>query len=232
MRFQRGFRYLPEHKVLATAHDGDRKLMLFRGGKDEGHTRRGFFQGLQQGVEGFLGEHMRFVYDENLVAAFKGRIPYGIAQAANIVDTSVGSTVYFHHINKRTLRDTAAGFALVAGLPRGGVLAVQGLGKDTGDGGLTHTARTAEQIGRGHAVFTGGTGEDGLHHVLPDHFGECLRAVKGRKRCVCCHRISSASSAVKFGKSQKSLRPEALAVKKNRISDHPLSLFSEAYHEH
>ena len=55
-----------------------------------------------------------------------------------------------------------ARFALVAGFSfRSGVHAVDGLGEDTGAGGLTHATRTAEQIGvcqfsGGDGVFQGG----------------------------------------------------------------------------
>ena len=54
MRFQRSLRYLSEHEMLTAAHDGDGELVLFRGGKDEGHTRRRFFQRLEEGVESRL----------------------------------------------------------------------------------------------------------------------------------------------------------------------------------
>ena len=218
MRFQRGFGYLAEHEMLAPAHDGHRELMLFRCGEYESHSRRRLFQRLEQSVEGLLGEHMRFVDDENLIAAFERSIAHGIAQTAYIVDSSVGSAVYFHHVHKRALSDAAAGFALVAGFARRGVLTVQRLGKNAGNGGFTHAARTAEQVGRSHAVFPGGAREYGLHHVLPHHFGESLRAVQSRQRSICCHRISSAPSAVQFRKSLKSLRPAVFAVKRMQYS--------------
>ena len=197
MLFQHGFGNLPEHEMLAAADDGHRKLVLLRGGHDEGHAGGRLFQGFQKGVEGLLGEHVRLVDDEDLVATFQRSVAHGVAQAAYVVDAAVGRAVDFHHVHEVSLRDAAAGFALIAGFSRGCMLTVQRLGENAGDGGLAYPARAAEKIGRSHTVFARGAGKDGFHHVLPDHLGKGLRPVKGREGSVCCHNISALAAPVK-----------------------------------
>ena len=127
---------------------------------------------------------MRFVDDEDLVAAFHRRVGDGFAQAAGVVDAAVGRTVDFHHVHVVALGDAAALLALVAGLGGGCVFAVEGLGEDARDGGLAHAARAAEQIGGRDLILGGGAGEDGLDGLLSRDFGEGLRTVAGGERCV------------------------------------------------
>ena len=144
VRIQCLFAQMSEHKVLAAAHNGDGKLVRLCGGKDKDHALRRLFQRLQQGVEGVAGEHVGFVDDKNLVAAFHGRVADGFAQRAGIFNAVVGSAVDFRHVHVYALGDLAALLALVAGLWPRRVLAVERLGKNTCNGGFAHAARAAQ----------------------------------------------------------------------------------------
>jgi len=168
-----------EGVVLAAREDRGRKLVGLGGGQDEGHPGRGLLQGLEQGVEGLAGEHVGFVDDEDLVAALDGRVADVLLEAAGVVDAPVGGAVDLDDVRGHARGDLAAVLALVAGLGRGGGLAVQGLGEDPGDGGLAHPAGAAEEVGRSHPAGLGGPGQDGLDRVLPGHLGKGLGPVLG-----------------------------------------------------
>ena len=120
MGHQFGFGDGLENEMLAAADDRDRKFVGLGGGEDERCAWRRFFQRLEQGVEGFAREHVRFVDDEDLVAAFHRRVGDGLAQAAGVVDAAVGRAVDFHHVHVVAHRDAAALLALVAGARRWG----------------------------------------------------------------------------------------------------------------
>ncbi len=57
----------PEIEALAARQDGDRHLADLGRREDELHMLRRLLQGLQQAVEGRLGEHVHFVDDIDLV---------------------------------------------------------------------------------------------------------------------------------------------------------------------
>lgn len=107
MGHQFGFGDGLENEMLAAADDRDRKFVGLGGGEDERCAWRRLFQRLEQGVEGFAREHVRFVDDEDLVAAFHRRVGDGLAQAAGVVDAAVGRAVDFHHVHVVAHRDAA-----------------------------------------------------------------------------------------------------------------------------
>ena len=174
---ERVFAQVAKHKMLAAAHNGDGELVRLGGGKDKDHAFRRFFQRFQQRVEGVAGEHMGFVNDENLVAAFHRRVADGFAQGAGVFHTVVGSAVDFGHVNVNALGYLAALLALVAGFRPRSVLAVERLGKNTGNGGFAHAASAAQKVGGCGPVFCRSAGKDGLDHVLSCYLGEVLRPV-------------------------------------------------------
>ena len=52
-----------EHQALTAADNGRRNFVFFCGSQDEDHIRRWFFNGLEQSVEGFFGQHVALVDD-------------------------------------------------------------------------------------------------------------------------------------------------------------------------
>ena len=56
-------------EALAAGEDGGQDLLRLGGGEHELHMRGGFLEGLEEGVERLLGQHVDFVDDVNLEPA-------------------------------------------------------------------------------------------------------------------------------------------------------------------
>ncbi len=69
-------------------------------GEDEDRVTRRLFEGLQQRVEGRLGEHVDLVDDVDLVLALVGRIAYLVSQVANVVDAAIAGRVYLDEVER------------------------------------------------------------------------------------------------------------------------------------
>ena len=68
-------------------------------------------------------------------------------QSLDVIDSVVGGGIKFVYAVRTSLIEGNAGFALTARFHiRGGMLAVDGFGKDTRRTGLADSSRTAEQI--------------------------------------------------------------------------------------
>ena len=86
---QLGF-YLPLAQVFqvelqTTGQDGDGYLFRFGRRQQEFYMLRRFLQGLQQGIETVLGEHVHFINEVDLVPAGSGRILYVIHQVPGFI---------------------------------------------------------------------------------------------------------------------------------------------------
>ena len=79
-------------------------LCDFGGAQHEDHPLGRFFQRLQQRVEGFVGDLMRFVNDEDFVAVARRTIAHVLAQFAHFVDAAIGGRVDFDDIQRRCRR--------------------------------------------------------------------------------------------------------------------------------
>ena len=75
-----------------------------------------FLQGLQQRVEGLLGQHVDFVDDVNLETASTWANGDVGTQLADFVDAAVAGTVNFQHVHVLTNGDRLASVTLVARL--------------------------------------------------------------------------------------------------------------------
>ena len=80
------------------------------------------------------------------------------------------------------LSQACTGLAVV-----GGVLAVDGLGKDARTSGLSHTARTAEEVGVGQFARLDRIAESGGQRVLADDVGKLHRTVFARRNYIFVH---------------------------------------------
>ena len=78
-----------EFVALAAGEDGERDFLRLRGGQDEKHMGRRFFQGFQERIEGFLRQHVHFVDDVDLLAAGGGERADGLLQRADLLDAAV-----------------------------------------------------------------------------------------------------------------------------------------------
>ena len=135
---------------LATRDDGGQNLVLLGGGENENHIRWRLLQGLEKRVESLGGEHVHLVDDKHLVTSQLRGYAGLLHQHLNVLHRVVARGVELENVERALLVESLATLALVTGLTiGGGVLAVDGLGKDAGTGGLAHTARSAEQEGVG-----------------------------------------------------------------------------------
>ena len=148
----------PQVMALAPGKDGGRDLVDLGGGKDEFHMGRRLLQGLQQGVEGGRGEHVDFVDDVDFVGRGRGHVGDIFPQVPDLVHTVVGGSVDFKDIRAMALDDIGTDFTRVAGAGCGTAFAVQGLGQDSGNGGLPCSPGAGEKDGMGHTF-----GLNGIH---------------------------------------------------------------------
>ena len=112
-------------EVLAARRDRRRNLVRFRGAENEHRPRRRLFDGLQQRVEGFVRNLVRFVDDENLVAVARGLIADVLAQFAHFIDAAIGRRVDLDDVDRSARRDFEAARANAAGLIGRAFFAVQ-----------------------------------------------------------------------------------------------------------
>ena len=148
---------------LTAAEDGRQDLMLLGRSEDEDDVCGWLLQRFQKGVESGCGKHVHLVDDEDLVSADLRRDTCLFHQRLDVFHTVVGGRIEFEDVQRTLLVKRLTALALIAGLTLGrGVLTVDGLGEDTGTSGLSHTARTAEEVGMGqfsalHGVLQGGS---------------------------------------------------------------------------
>ena len=74
-------------------------LVRFGGAEDEDHPLGRLFQRLQQRVEGFAGDLVRFVDDEDFIAVARRPVAHVLAQLAHFVDAAIGRRVDFDHVD-------------------------------------------------------------------------------------------------------------------------------------
>ena len=121
---------------------------------------------------------MDLVDDIDFVAACLGRDAHLAHQLANIVHTVVRGGIELEDVHRASLGKAAAALALAAGLGVGGeVGAVDGLGQNTGAGGLAHTAGTAEEKRLRQLPCADGILERSGDMLLPDNAVERGRTV-------------------------------------------------------
>ena len=169
-----------EEELLAAGTDRRRHFLQFGGCENEDHVGRRFFQRFEQRVERADRKHVDFVDDVDLVAAGLGRKEHFVLDLPDIIDPGVAGSVDFNDI------DAVAGFdfdAVAAHPARFGgrtFIAVQGTGKDSGSGGFSHSAGTAEEIRMGDSPLGDRAFDRGNDERLTDKSGKLLRSL------LCC----------------------------------------------
>jgi hypothetical protein len=144
------------------------------GGEDKNDIGGGFLDGLQQGVEGAVAEHVDFVDDIYFVAPAIGGKKYFILELPDIVDGGVARPVDLDHIEGvppgylLTLR------AFSAGIGSRTFLAVEGFGEDTGGGGFSNSPGPGKKIGVGDPPKFQRALEGGYDKILTDQLFKTL----------------------------------------------------------
>ena len=112
------FDHGPETEVLAARPDGLRNVLGLRGRQHKNDMVRRLFQCLQQGIEGGVGNLVRFVENINLEAVARGTVARGLTQFPDFVDAAIGGGVNLDYVDGVAGTNLRAGFADAARLRR------------------------------------------------------------------------------------------------------------------
>jgi len=182
-----------EAVTLAAGMDRGGDLLGLGGGKDENDMGRRLFEGLEEGVERLVREHVNLVDHIDLVLPADGRVLYGLSELANMFNAAVRGAVDLDHIHRGACRGLKARIAFAARRGRRTFLAVQSLGKDARRCGLSHSPRAGEQKGMGQTVRRNGVLEGPGDVALTDHVLEHLGTPFSREHLV-AHGILTTTS--------------------------------------
>ena len=143
-------------------------LVLLGGRQDENRMGGRLLQRLEERIERRGREHVDLVDDEDRITPHLRNDAHLLDEGADVLDGVVRCGVELVDVERASLVERTARFALVACLGSVGREAVDGLGEDAGAGGLTYAAGTAEQIGVGQLAALDGVLEGGGDMLLPD----------------------------------------------------------------
>ena len=133
---------------LTTTQNGWQDLMLLCGSQNEDDVGRRLLQCLQKSVEGSSREHVYLVDDKHFVSAKLRRNACLLHQGLDMLHRVVRGGIKLEDVQRTLLVKRLTAFTFVTGLTLScRVLTVDSFGKDTCTSGLTHTSRTAEQVG-------------------------------------------------------------------------------------
>ena len=79
--------------------------MGFRGCENKFDMRWRFFQRFEQGVEGFLSEHVHFIYIDDTEISSARSEPYVVPEIPDVINAAVGCSVYFKNIQAPAFRN-------------------------------------------------------------------------------------------------------------------------------
>ena len=170
--------------ILAAREDGGQNLVRLRGGEDEHHVRGRFLQGLEQCIERFLGEHVHLVNVNDAVLPAGGGELHVVAQVADVIDTAVGSTVDFQHIQAAPLGNFLAHVLIRVEIHLRAAGAVERLGKDARGGGLARAARPHKEVGVRKAFLFNGVAQRAHNMIMAQHILERAGTVFSGKNLV------------------------------------------------
>ena len=166
-----------ELEKLGAGFDGFDEIFGTRGGENEDNAVRRLFQSFQERVRGFVGELVRFVEDDDFVAAGGGSVANHFAKLADLVNAAVGGSVNFDDIERVAGGNFAAGIAGAVRFGGGALNAIQRLGENERGGSLADAADTGKNVRVSDAVRIDGVGESSGDVLLADNFAESLRAI-------------------------------------------------------
>ena len=115
---------------------------------------------------------MHFVDDIYLEAAAAGRVQGAFQQFTHIVDLRVRCSIQFDQVYEAPAIDFPAGTAFSTWCGRDSGCTIQGLRKDSCNGGLADPARTGKQIGVMQAILRERIAQRAYYMLLPDQLGE------------------------------------------------------------
>src|SRR3954447_15134741 len=105
--------------------------------QDKDDPLRRFLQSLQQSIESFRSNLMRFVNDEDLISVPSRAVPNVLAQLAHFVDAAIRSRVDLDHVDTGARRDLRAAGAHPTRCCGRSLFAVQTTRDDARDGSFS-----------------------------------------------------------------------------------------------
>ena len=164
--------------------------MRLGGREHEPDTRRRLFEDLQQSVERLARQPLGLVDDVDLLSPVGGSGRRLLPEFPGILHAAVTGRIDLEDVEMMAVADGHALVADATRLGRGPLLAVDHLREDPRGGGLSRSARTAEEECVREAVLADRAGEGANHVVLPEHLLRVLRTVAPVERLVLlflCH---------------------------------------------
>ena len=145
------------------------------GGQDEYDVGRRLLQGLEQCIEGRIGEHVDFVDDIDLVPGHRRGVADLLAKVPDIVDAAVAGRVDLYQVHRAALVDRQTYFAGVVGLAVLWRKAVQCLCKNTRGAGFAGAPGTAEQVSVSDTILNDRIANRTSDRLLAHELSKCTR---------------------------------------------------------
>ena len=172
--------------MLATRADGLRNIFGLSRGQHKNYVTRWLLKGLQQSIEGSIGNLMGLVENVDLEAIAGGPISSCFAQFTDLINAAVGSGVNLNHIHRIPGAYFGARLANSTRLRDGLVrrAAVQRHGQDTSDRGFADASVATKNVPMSGPLLLDGVFQGPGNMFLPDDLGEFLRTVLTRQDLV------------------------------------------------
>ncbi len=164
----RGRRHLLQVELQAAREHRHRDLLGIGRREDELDVLGRLLQRLQHSVERRSGKHVDFVDHVNLEAPAGRRVHRVLQKLPHLVHLGVGCGIDFDQVDEAAGIDLHAGRALPARAGADAGLAVQRLGEDAGERGLSHPTGSREQVGVMQALFVQRVAQRSDDVLLPD----------------------------------------------------------------
>src|SRR5699024_2657932 len=144
---------------------------------------------LEQGIETFCGDHMRFIDNIDLVSTARRREKCALTQISCIVDATVCCRVYLDDVNtsRAIAREIAATLTGSARFGRRPLFTVQCPGQDAGTCGFSASSRTGKQVRMMHSVGVEGMPKRLGDVILADNLGKRLWPIPPIQGQGCVH---------------------------------------------
>ncbi len=184
MAGDQGLRHLLEIELQAAGKNRHRNLLRVGGRQNEFHVLRGFFEGLQHGVERRRREHVHLVDDIDLEATAGRRIDGVLEQLPHLIDTRIGRRVDLEEVDETSRIDFQTRRAGAAGRRADAGFAIQCLRQDPRERRLADAACAGKQIGMMQPLFRQCVSERANHMLLANQIGESSRAPLARQDLV------------------------------------------------
>jgi hypothetical protein len=148
--------------------------MDFGGSQDKNDMGRRFFKSLEQGVRGFLSQHMNLIYNIDLVTSLVGSIIDPLTEVSDFIDTPIAGSINLNHIQSPAFGYCLAHGASIARFTLAIGETIHRLGQNASGTGLTCASWTVEKIGVRHTTTTESITQCLRYWLLPHYLSQGL----------------------------------------------------------